>query len=35
MAAKLGLVRQPGATVSILMGDTWQAHDLYAKVING
>ena len=35
MAAKLGLARQPGATVSILMGEMWQAHDLYAKVITG
>ncbi len=34
MARKLGLKRQEGATVSIRMGEDWQPHDLYARVMS-
>jgi ribosomal-protein-alanine N-acetyltransferase len=35
MASKLGLKKQEGATVSILMGEQWEAHDLYSRTVTG
>jgi ribosomal-protein-alanine N-acetyltransferase len=35
MASKLRLKKQDGATVSILMDEQWEAHELYSRTITG